>query len=438
MAYGSVYLSSITNDGVEFNVKVYSSTGSQIYNINDKIFSSGGLCLVVTDAPDTAGNSIFIKLKPTIEGPLPSLTSGWFFIIGSTTNHTLSVANSIVQLDNYMKDYLIFLNDNVKILDDIIQTINLDDIHTHTNKTVLDGTEESFTTTLKNKLDTLENYEHPVSHDPSIIAQDAANRFVTDAEKLDWNSRATGDHTHTELHEHTNKTILDATQESFTTVLKTKLDDLENYEHPVNHTPDIITQDVNNRFVTDVEKTTWNNKADSDHTHTELHEHTNKTVLDKITEDIEEGKPLWNGGEWPGSGGNIQNNPQFYTIYLTRDTGTDRLMPDAECVLPAGWEFVPGANRSSIEIKHNSNKALIFASYNSVDIPIPAPDNMFGLGYVTLYNCLSGQCSGENIPTGSGTMYEDTVYNSFRIYDLHDAKYIVTFGLAHKLPTTLA
>lgn len=34
------------------------------------------------------------------------------------------------------------------------------------------------------------NYTHPVTHPPSIIAQDANNRFVTDTEKLDWNAKA--------------------------------------------------------------------------------------------------------------------------------------------------------------------------------------------------------------------------------------------------------
>lgn len=36
------------------------------------------------------------------------------------------------------------------------------------------------------------NYIHPATHPPSIIAQDSGNRFVTDAEKADWNNKATG------------------------------------------------------------------------------------------------------------------------------------------------------------------------------------------------------------------------------------------------------
>ena len=35
------------------------------------------------------------------------------------------------------------------------------------------------------------NYTHPATHPPSIIAQDTANRFVTDAEKTTWNGKET-------------------------------------------------------------------------------------------------------------------------------------------------------------------------------------------------------------------------------------------------------
>lgn len=39
-----------------------------------------------------------------------------------------------------------------------------------------------------------------------------------------------------------------------------RLTTLENYTHPNNHSPNIITQDANNRFVTDSEKEFWNEK----------------------------------------------------------------------------------------------------------------------------------------------------------------------------------
>lgn len=46
----------------------------------------------------------------------------------------------------------------------------------------------------KSKLDGIaagaNNYAHPATHPPSVITQDASNRFVTDAEKSAWNAKA--------------------------------------------------------------------------------------------------------------------------------------------------------------------------------------------------------------------------------------------------------
>lgn len=42
---------------------------------------------------------------------------------------------------------------------------------------------------------------------------------------------------------------------------KAKLDGITNYTHPSTHAASMITQDANNRFVTDTEKSTWNAKA---------------------------------------------------------------------------------------------------------------------------------------------------------------------------------
>ncbi|MGD9678441.1 MAG: hypothetical protein AB7V16_08870 [Vulcanibacillus sp.] len=54
---------------------------------------------------------------------------------------------------------------------------------------------EDYTTAEKTKLAGIEegatNYTHPETHQPSIIAQDANNRFVTDTEKADWNAKET-------------------------------------------------------------------------------------------------------------------------------------------------------------------------------------------------------------------------------------------------------
>ena len=68
------------------------------------------------------------------------------------------------------------------------------------------------------------------------------------------------------LHVHANSAVLDATTASFTTADETKLDGIDdsanNYTHPANHPPAIITQDANNRFVTDAQITDWDGKED--------------------------------------------------------------------------------------------------------------------------------------------------------------------------------
>lgn len=45
---------------------------------------------------------------------------------------------------------------------------------------------------------------------------------------------------------------------------KVTINNTYSYTHPSSHPPSIIAQDSNNRFVTDAEKTTWNNKASTD------------------------------------------------------------------------------------------------------------------------------------------------------------------------------
>ena len=87
------------------------------------------------------------------------------------------------------------------------------------------------------------NYVHPAAHPASMIAEDTSHRFITDAEREAWNSKATG---------------VVATQSAnglMSAADKTKLDGIaagaNNY----------ITQDASHRFVTDTEKSTWNGKA---------------------------------------------------------------------------------------------------------------------------------------------------------------------------------
>lgn len=97
------------------------------------------------------------------------------------------------------------------------------------------------------------NYAHPTNHPPSIITQDLNNRFVTDADHAAWDAKAPT----TAVTTLVNGLMIAAD--------KSKLDGVaasaNNYAHPANHPPAIITQDASNRFATDTEKATWNAKA---------------------------------------------------------------------------------------------------------------------------------------------------------------------------------
>lgn len=56
----------------------------------------------------------------------------------------------------------------------------------------------------------------------------------------------------------------------YTTTEKNKLAGLENYTHPASHAASMITQDSTHRFVTDTEKSVWNNKISVVKTQAEL------------------------------------------------------------------------------------------------------------------------------------------------------------------------
>ena len=109
----------------------------------------------------------------------------------------------------------------------------------------------------KTKLDTIEeganNYIHPDSVDV---------RHVTDSQIDYWNKKADSILV-------SNKIDGLMSKED-----KTKLDGIatnaNNYVHPENHDATMITEDESHRFVTDVEKSSWNAKADLDYVNTNI------------------------------------------------------------------------------------------------------------------------------------------------------------------------
>lgn len=94
------------------------------------------------------------------------------------------------------------------------------------------------------------NYVHP---------NDAGTRHVSDAEKNTWNAKAS------------TAVVTTSANGLMSKEDKTKLNGIatgaNNYTHPSTHPASVITQDATHRFVTDTEKSTWNGKANSNHTH---------------------------------------------------------------------------------------------------------------------------------------------------------------------------
>lgn len=176
-------------------------------------------------------------------------------------------------------------------------TIEKDGLMSKEDKTKLDGVAPK-----------ANNYTHPSNHPATIITEDATHKFITEAERTSWNAKSNfsgsyndltdkpniptkvsqltndrsfltsvpaeyitetelnakgyvnAEHTHTQYVEKVEGKILSTND--YTTAEKQKLNGLNNYTHPDNHPASIITQDANNRFCTDAEKTKWNGKQD--------------------------------------------------------------------------------------------------------------------------------------------------------------------------------
>ena len=77
----------------------------------------------------------------------------------------------------------------------------------------------------------------------------------------------------------------------YTTEEKNKLNDIEeganNYTHPTTHNATMIIQDSTHRFVTDTEKSTWNNKSDFSGSYNDLEDTpTIPTVTNDLTNEL--------------------------------------------------------------------------------------------------------------------------------------------------------
>lgn len=126
------------------------------------------------------------------------------------------------------------------------------------------------------------------------------------------NKKASMDYVTSELNKKVNIENYVATENNYTSIEKAKLQNIEenanNYSHPEKHEASIIIQDKTHRFVTDIEKQTWNSKANKD----QLHNHSNKEILDTITQErIEQ----WDGN---GSGNVVEGHTHNNKVILDK------------------------------------------------------------------------------------------------------------------------
>lgn len=120
-------------------------TGDATYNVNFDGSTNVTSTLTLANSGVTAGTykSVTVDAKGRVTGGTnPTTLAGYGITDAMSTSHA---ANGITatNISNWNTAY----------------TNN----HTHSNKTVLDGTQESFTTVLKNKLDGLSNYTLPIA-----------------------------------------------------------------------------------------------------------------------------------------------------------------------------------------------------------------------------------------------------------------------------------
>lgn len=118
---------------------------------------------------------------------------------------------------------------------------------------------------LNNIAENANNYSHPTSSGNKHIPSGGSSGQI-----LRWSSDGTA--TWGADNNTTYGIVTTSANGLMSSTDKSKLDTIainaNNYSHPSTHPASMVTQDANNRFVTDTEKSTWNAKANASHTHT--------------------------------------------------------------------------------------------------------------------------------------------------------------------------
>lgn len=215
--------------------------------------------LVIYEGTKILSTTIFILIvRGTNRNDSAVISTNEFSVLTNAladVNDALTDMGDLQTVLDDVNDALADISDLQTVLDgkvdnsQVLTNVPVDAKFTDTTYEVVSVSDNGLMSSIdKAKLDGVEtganNYVHPVNHSPSIITQDVNNRFVTDAEKVNWNDK------------------VDNSQVLTNVPINAKFTDTV-YTHPANHSPSIITQDSTNRFVTDAEKSTWNGKAET-------------------------------------------------------------------------------------------------------------------------------------------------------------------------------
>lgn len=194
-------------------------------------------------------------------------------------NHLLNKNNPHEVKASQITDFHIEVNNNLKLKD--IEKVK----HSHNNKIVLDDLAD-----INGEL--LYKQKAIGKGDMLKSIYDTDNKGYVDKAKeitngvLSFSALEIND-MKAKTHEHTNSIILSLITEAFTTDLKNKINNIEdsanNYIHPTTHPASIITQDINNRFVSDVEKETWSNKYTKTEIDNKLNLYVTKNIVGKAS-----------------------------------------------------------------------------------------------------------------------------------------------------------
>lgn len=219
--------------------------------------------------------STWIALLDTQNNPLPTLpvteNSWWRLVAQRGVDGTGSVVSVNDVFPDVNGNVVIDLGNAITKVDGFSPDSN-GNVSTHANKTVLDaltddagqlkynGSPVGSVTSVNGQTGdvTVQGFSgsyNDLTEVPTEFKPEAHNHSINEVTGLS-----------TELDKKVDKaTGKGLSTEDFTTAEKTKLSSIannaNNYVHPTSHPASIITQDTNNRFVTDAEKVNWNAKA---------------------------------------------------------------------------------------------------------------------------------------------------------------------------------